>query len=190
MASGNKQYFEIMKSVLVLLFCGIIWNTVLSQNSKPNDRWFIQPQVFTGYTIGKYKSGFGYGIGIRCLYDFEKRFLGGPLFLGLETSFLSSLGFEHSENELDYSRRNNLIVSAVLEQNYKWFKYGFHIGTGIGYYFGIQDLNKNSIGMVTNIGWFPVYEGKAVTPYITYRNDWVFDRNKTNMQSISIGLNF
>jgi hypothetical protein len=77
-----------MKSVLVLLFCGIIWNTVLSQNSKPNDRWFIQPQVFTGYTIGKYKSGFGYGIGIRCLYDFEKRFLGGPLFLGLETSFL------------------------------------------------------------------------------------------------------
>jgi hypothetical protein len=78
----------------------------------------------------------------------------------------------------------------MLEQNYKWFKYGFHFGTGIGYYFGIQDIKQNFIGMITNIGWFPVYEGKAVTPYITYRNDWVFDKNKTNMQSINIGLNF
>ena len=190
MTSRNKQYFKLKESVFILLFLGILWDTVFSQNSKPNDRWFIQPQIFSGYTIGKYKSGYGYGVGIRCLYDFEKRFLGAPLFLGLETTFLSSLGFEHFKNGFDYNRRNHLLVSAVLEQNYKWFKYGFHIGTGIGYYLGIQDLNKNSIGMVTNIGWFPIYEGKAITPYITYRNDWVFDKNKTNMQSISIGLNF
>lgn len=184
-----KQYVKIKQSIFIFLF-GILWNTVFSQNSKPNNRWFIQPQIFTGYTIGEYKSGFGYGVGIRCLYDFEKRFLGGPLFLGLETSFLSSLGFVPFENGFDYNRRNYLLVIAVLEQNCKWFKYGFHIGTGIGYYLGIQDLNRNSFGMVTNIGWFPIYEGKAVTPYITYRNDWVFDKNKTNMQSVSIGLNF
>ena len=178
------------KSALFFLFLGLVWNHAICQNSKPNDRWFIQPQVFTGYTIGKYKSGFGYGVGIRCLYDFQKRFLGGPLFLGVETSFLKSLGFVHPENGIEYTRQNHLIVSAVLEQNYKWLKYGFHIGTGIGVYQGIQNLTKKSVGMITNIGWFPIYEGKSVTSYITYRNDWVFDVNKTNMQSISIGLNF
>ena len=112
------------------------------------------------------------------------------LFLGLETSFISSLGFVHSEIGFDFNRQNHLIISAVSEQNYEWFKYGFHIGTGIGYYLGIPALNKNSIGRITNVGWFPIYEGKAVTPFVTYRNDRIFDRNKTNMQSFSIGINF
>ena len=184
------KFFKIKKNLLVIIFSVFISNIIFSQNSKPNDRWFIQPQIFTGYTIGKYKNGYGYGAGIRCLYDFEKKFLGGPLFLGLETSFLSSLGFKNSEIGYDYNKFNQFIISAVLEQNYKWLNYGFHIGTGIGYYIGIQDLNTNSIGIITNIGWFPIYNGKVVTPYITYRNDWVFDKNKTNMQSISIGVNF
>ena len=179
-----------MKLVILFLFSVIVCTQVVSQNSKPNDRWFIQPQIFAGYTIGEYKSGYGCGGGIRCLYDFEKKFLGGPLFLGLETSFLSSLGFAPSEYGIVYNKQNHLILAAVLEQNYQWFKCGFHFSTGIGYYIGIQGLNKNSIGMITNIGWFPIYKGRAITPYLTYRNDWVFDKNKTNMQSISIGLNF
>lgn len=110
--------------------------------------------------------------------------------MGIEASFLSSLGYLNIKNRVDHNKQNHLIASAVLEQNYKWFNYGFNFGTGVGYYFGIQDLIENSIGMITNIGWFPIYKGKNITPYITYRNDWVFNDNKINMQSISIGLNF
>jgi hypothetical protein len=189
MALTIKLCLNIIKIVIVFSL-GIISNDLFSQESKPNDRWFIQLHFFTGYTFGEDKSGLGYGVGIRCLYDFERKFLGAPLFLGMETSFLSPLGFEHFKNESYYNRKNYFIVSPVLEQNYKWLKYGFHIGTGIGYYIGMQDNYMNSIGMITNIGWFPVYEGRPVTPYVTYRNDWVFDKNKTNMQSISLGLNF
>jgi len=46
-----KQYVKIKQSIFIFLF-GILWNTVFSQNSKPNNRWFIQPQIFIGYTIG------------------------------------------------------------------------------------------------------------------------------------------
>jgi len=155
----------------------------------PNDRWFIKPHIITGYTIGTYQSGYGYGVGIRCLYDFEKIFLGGSVFLGLETSFLSPLGFENYEN-VNPGKYNYLIVSPIVEQNYKWLNYGFQFGFGFGDYMGIQFPNTNVGGFITNIGWFPIYNGKAITPYITYRNDWIFDKNKNNMQSLNLGINF
>jgi len=181
-----------VKFTFLTLFLGSFGGNVFSQANKPNDRWFIQPHVTSGYTIGKTTSGWGYGYGLRVLYDFERNFLGGPLFLGMETSFLSPLAFKPSEarNPVSFNRQNYIVISPMLEQNYSWLKNGFTVGTGISFYKGIQDQTKNAAGLITNIGWFPIYKGKAVTPYITYRNDWVFDKNGTNMQSLSVGLNF
>lgn len=173
--------------VLVFLPLGFLF----SQKVKPNDRWFIKPHIIAGYTIGKEQSGFGYGVGIRGLYDFETRFLGAPLFLGLETSFLSPLGFYDSKTGTENFRKQNyLILTPALEQNYKWLNNGFTIATCVGYYIGIQENTRSIVGLITNIGWFPIYNGKEITPYVTYRNDWAFDKNGTNMQSISLGLNF
>ena len=181
------------KSIIIIALILIFVQTNFSQELKPKYRWFIQPQLFAGYTFGNNQSGNGYGAGMRCLYDFQRKFLGGPLFLGLETTYLSSLSFvtyNPYTDKFNYRKQNYVVISPVLEQNYSWLKNGFHIATGFGYYKGIQDMNKSSIGMITNIGWFPIYEKKSITPCITYRNDWVFDKNGTNMQSISLSLNF
>lgn len=184
------------KSIFLFLLIIFIAQSVFSQDSlnlRPKYRWFIQPQYFAGYTLGNAQSGWGYGAGMRCLYDFRQKFLGGPLFLGLETTYLSALNFvsyNPSTDRYDYKKQNYVVVAPVLEQNYNWLKNGFHIGTGVGYYKGIQDLNKSAWGIITNIGWFPIYDHKSITPCITYRNDWVFDKNQTNMQSISLSLNF
>src|ERR1035437_7914141 len=79
-------------------------NVVRCQDTLPHHRWFIKPHAIAGYNIGSQNIkgigkdqpgyGFGYGAGIRCLYDFRKIFLGGSVFAGLETYFLSALGFE------------------------------------------------------------------------------------------------
>ena len=171
-----------------------------SQDTLPNSRWFIKPHVIAGYNIGSQNLkgigkdqpgyGFGYGAGIRCLYDFRKIFLGGSVFAGVETSFLSALGFEDFDEGENLRRKNYIVISPFLEQNYKWMHYAFQVGNGIGFYKGVQAQNKNAIGLITNIGWFPIYRGKKITPYITYRNDFVFDRKATNMECISVGINF
>lgn len=161
----------------------------------PNDRIFIKPHVWAGYNIGKHKSGWGYGAGIRLLYDCRARFLGGSVFLGTEVSFMAPLGFVAPEKRSDatttnYHQQNYLVLPVILEQNYPLFKSTFTLGTGVGYYKGIQANHENAVGLITNIGWFPIYKGKAITPQITYRNDWVFDKNQTNTQSICIAFNF
>jgi len=180
------------KSIIICAIFSSFMSLVSSQETKPNDRWLIKTQLFSGYNIGKDVAGFGYGAAVRCLYDFETRFLGGPVFLGIESGFVSPMGFEkpRDDSRVDYSKMNYMVTSVVLEQNYPWLKHGFNIGTGLAYYHGVQDLNSRAIGLITNIGWFPIYKGKSVTPYITYRNDWVFDSMGTNMQSLSLGLNF
>lgn len=161
----------------------------------PNDRIFIKPHVWAGYNIGKHKSGWGYGGGIRLLYDCRARFLGGSVFVGLEASYMAPLGFVMPEKRsdatvTDYHQQNYLVLPVILEQNYPLFKGTFALGTGVGYYKGIQANRENAVGLITNIGWFPIYKGKAITPQITYRNDWVFDKNQTNTQSICIAVNF
>ena len=179
-----------IKKLIFYFLTLIIAGKIHGQDSMPNDRWFLKPTIYAGYTFGKLKNGYGYGFGFRCLYDFQKRFLGGPVFLGLDASFLSPLGFESPDNFNNYALQNYLVIAPELEQNYRWMNNGFNVGTGFGLYKGIQDQRENAFGMITNIGWFPIYRGKAITPYITYRNDWAFDKNGTNMQEISIGINF
>lgn len=162
----------------------------------PNDRFFIKPHFWCGYNIGKNKSGWGYGGGLRFLYDFRARFLGGSVFAGIEVSYMAPLGFVADDTRSDassskqYNRQNYLVLPLILEQNYPLFKSTFTIGTGVGYYKGVQANRENAVGLITNIGWFPIYKGKAITPQITYRNDWVFDKNQTNTQSLCIALNF
>lgn len=111
----------------------------------------------------------------------------------MEETYLSSLKFTQYNPAIDkyaYKRQDYALTSAVLEQNYGIFKNSFNIGTGIGYYKGIQALHTSAVGLITNIGWFPIYKGKSITPYISYRNDWVFDKNGTNMQSICLSVDF
>ncbi|HEY4799939.1 MAG TPA: hypothetical protein VII99_12740 [Bacteroidia bacterium] len=187
------------KIFFILAF--FFFHKIYCQDTLPHSRWFIKPHIIAGYNLGTSKNeiksivqeqpgfGYGYGFGIRGLYDFRKIFLGGSVFLGVETSFLSSLGFEYTEDKFNYNRLNYFLVAPVLEQNYKWLRNSFQMANGIAFYNGIQRFNKNAFGLITNIGWFPIYRGKAITPYITYRNDWVFDK-KTNMESISLGVNF
>lgn len=164
---------------------------------KPNDRIFIKPHIWSGYNIGKHKSGWGYGGGLRVLYDLQARFLGGSVFVGAEVSYMAPLGFvSPGPRTIDppstgnYNQQNYLVLPIILEQNYPLFGNTFTIGTGFGYYKGVQENKENALGMITNIGWFPIYKGRAITPQITYRNDWVFDKNGTNVQSISLALNF
>jgi hypothetical protein len=161
----------------------------------PNDRIFIKPHVWSGYNIGKHQSGWGYGAGIRVLYDCNARFLGGSVFFGTEVSYMAPLAFVPSSarptgSDVAYNKQNYLVLPLILEQNYPLFKSSFTLGTGVAYYKGIQGNRQNAVGLITNIGWFPIYKGKAITPQITYRNDWVFDANQTNTQSICLALNF
>jgi len=203
------------KSSLIILAVIFANHFAFCQDFKNNDRWFIQPHLIFGNTTGndnyyvngvQHKndlgSGWGYGAGMRCLYDFKTDFMGSPLWLGMEASYLSTLGVNPTTNDNHYDKNNPqyvghsptyawhyLIIAPVLEQNYKWFKHGFQLGTGIGYYKDIKGVH-DSWGIITNIGWFPIYKDKRVTPYITYRNDWIFDRNATNVNGLGIGLNF
>jgi len=181
-----KKYFLVS---LVFVFFANIGS---AQLAKPNDRWFIKPQVFFGYNSSKLANGWSYGAALRCLYDFEARFLGGPVFLGMESAFISPMPFVEQDrgSKLDPTKMNYVVTSIVLEQNYPLFNHGFNMGTGVGFYKGIQDMQQNAVGIITNLGWFPIYKGKTITPHISYRNDWIFDSKKSNVHTLSIGLNF
>jgi hypothetical protein len=132
----------------------------------------FRPNIGIGYTnsYGKDASGFGYHIGGRFLLE-----AGSNKKYGLEITYISAVT---SEN------KNYVSIGIVLEQNkYDWFN--MSIGT-IGY-INIKDSTK-PFGIVTNLGW----ERKIshLSPFITYRTDWIFDKVILNINSISMGITF
>ena len=84
------------------------------------------------------------------------------------------------------STNNFTSIGIVLEQRlFGWFN--MSIGT-VGYFdYGKSD--ENIIGLTTNLGWEPDNH-IPFKPFITYRNDVIFDGNTKVIHSISIGFDF
>jgi len=77
-------------------------------------------------------------------------------------------------------------LGIVLEQRlFEWFN--MSIGT-VGYFDYGRD-SENLIGLTTNLGWEPDNH-IPFKPFITYRNDVIFDKNTDVVHSISAGFSF
>lgn len=77
-------------------------------------------------------------------------------------------------------------LGIVLEQRlFEWFN--MSIGT-IGYFDYGRDP-ENLIGLTTNLGWEPDNH-IPFKPFITYRNDIIFDKDTDVIHSISVGFSF
>jgi len=77
-------------------------------------------------------------------------------------------------------------LGIVLEQRlFEWFN--MSMGT-VGYFDYGRD-SENLIGLTTNLGWEPDNH-IPLKPFITYRNDVIFDKNTDVVHSISAGFSF
>jgi hypothetical protein len=75
-----------------------------------------------------------------------------------------------------------LAVGIVLEQRlWNWFN--MSIGT-VGYV-GLSSRTGNPFGIVTNLGWEPSWG--RISPFVTYRSDWIFNNPVVNASSLSVG---
>jgi penicillin V acylase-like amidase (Ntn superfamily) len=93
-------------------------------------------------------------------------------------------GLEFTKFDSDDSKFTALGI--VLEQRlFEWFN--MSIGT-VGYFDYGKD-SDNVIGLTTNLGWEPDNH-IPFKPFITYRNDVIFDKDTDVLHSISVGFSF
>ena len=77
-------------------------------------------------------------------------------------------------------------LGIVLEQRlFGWFN--MSMGT-VGYFDYGKD-SDNVIGLTTNLGWEP-NNNVPFKPFVTYRNDVIFDKDTDIVHSISVGFSF
>jgi hypothetical protein len=48
-----------------------------------------------------------------------------------------------------------------------------------------QAKDGNPFGIVTNLGWKPSW--RRISPFVTYRSDWIFSNPVVNASSLSVG---
>jgi hypothetical protein len=80
------------------------------------------------------------------------------------------------------TRAEYLATGIVLEQRL-WGCFNMSIGT-VGYV-GLSSGLGNLFGIVTNLGWEP--DWGRISPFFTYRSDWIFSQPKVNINSVSAG---
>lgn len=135
----------------------------------------VRPQFGIGYADGgRAGSGISTHAGLRILQsanEYKKA--------GLEATYIDI----HQSNG---SGIRYLAAGIVLEQK-KWNWFNMSIGT-IGY-FGLSNATANSPGAVANLGWEPDRAG-LFKPFITYRVDAIFTSPATQINSLSMGLNW
>ncbi len=82
----------------------------------------------------------------------------------------------------DGTHEERLAVGILLEQRL-WDWFNMSIGT-IGY-LGLASAPGNPFGIVTNLGWEPRWG--PVSPFVTYRSDWIFADPTVSVSSLSAG---
>ena len=182
---------KISTSLSILLCSLCIFSYAQNNTFKtyPDQNWIIRPQVGVGYTFGKQEKGQAYHYGARILYSARRMFLGGTVMFGGEYMILDAHETtDNLSNPLDESRAKYLVLAPMFEQNYKVLKNSLSMTTGVGYYIGIQSSQQNAVGLITNLAWSPLTSMMRIKPYISYRNDWLFNENQTQTHSISIGF--
>lgn len=65
----------------------------------------------------------------------------------------------------------------------------FNLGIGTIGYVGVAGERNKPFGVVTNLGWEPVWD-HVVRPFVTLRTEWIFDRDVFNVLSLSAGITF
>lgn len=143
---------------------------------------FLRPQVGVGWARGDKNSGNGLALhaGGRLLFP-------APLSDKVSATF----GLEATYVDLDISKSNNLseryvAVGIVLEMT---LFDNFNLGIGTLGYIGVGSTDRNPFGLVTNLGWQPEWDSRAL-PFITLRTEWIFDQVVFNVLSLSVGVAF
>ena len=141
-----------------------------------NDKTSLIPKEKKTTTL--FRPHFGYGsIDGKVISHY-----GGRILLGTGKNKKYGLEFTKFRNSINKFTS----IGIVLEQRlFEWFN--MSIGT-VGY-FDYGKSNENIIGLITNLGWEP-NNHIPFKPFITYRNDVIFDSNTKVIHSISAGFSF
>jgi hypothetical protein len=160
--------FNISLSVFLLLFN----INLLAQESKnkinqlqKESNFLIRPNA----NIGVVNKDFVYSYGFRVLLK-----AGSNKAYGIEIS-----RFNRKDNRFFYT------AGIILEQKL-WKCFNSSIGT-IGY-FNFEGDSKNTVGLTSNLGWEP-NSNKRLSPFITYRSDFIFTSKMQSINTLNIGLN-
>ena len=149
---------------------------------QPQRYLFIRPHAGVGWASAYNRSGNALALhaGGRVLFP-------SPLSPKVDAKF----GLEATYLQLDitgdeiFSERY-AAVGVVLEMT---VVRGFNLGVGTLGYIGVRGTDRNPFGIVTNLGWEPLWDSR-VRPYITMRSEWIFDRATYNVLSLSAGVTF
>ena len=119
-------------------------------------------------------SGAAFFGGLRGLFQANERQR-----YGFEVAYLDALADE--DEDVAYAA-----VGIVLEQA---LARRFFASIGSLGYFGVDDNEDNPFGIVSMIGWEPK-SGGSVKPFVTLRNDLVFDETTTRITTLGAGIRF
>lgn len=158
-------------------------HTEVASESDPKRRiLFIRPHAGVGWASAYNRSGNALALhaGGRVLFPAPISPKVGATF-GLEATYLQ-LDITGS----DIFSERYAAVGVVLELT---VLKGFNLGIGTLGYIGVGGTDRNPFGVVTNLGWEPMWDSR-VRPYITMRTEWIFDRATYNVLSLSVGANF
>jgi len=100
-------------------------------------------------------------------------------------------GVEVSYLDLDVSGRRAFqerYVAPGLVLEMTLFRH-FLLGIGTIGYVGVAGTRGNPFGVVTNLGWEPLWD-RIVLPFVTLRTEWIFERRVFNVTSLSLGITF
>ena len=143
---------------------------------------FLRPHAGVGWASAYNRSGSALALhaGGRLLFP-------SPLSPKVDAKF----GLEASFVQLDITGREIFserysAVGVVLEMT---VVRGFNLGIGTLGYIGVGGTDRNPFGVVTNLGWEPVWTTR-VRPYLTMRTEWIFDRATYSVLSLSAGITF
>jgi len=157
----NRRFFALGVAAMV----GFVAHDALASSLE------IRPHVGGGYgsELENESSGNLLHVGGRVLLSANEK-----QSYGVETTYLR---VPAKGAHADY-----LAVGIVLEQRlWNWFN--MSIGT-VGYV-GLSSRTGNPFGIVTNLGWEPSWG--RISPFVTYRSDWIFSNPVVNASSLSVG---
>lgn len=142
----------------------------------------LRPHVGVGWASAYNRSGNALALhaGGRLLFP-----------VSLSPKIDATFGLEATYLQLDITGKDIFTeryaaVGVVLEMT---VVKGFNLGFGTLGYIGVGGTNRNPFGVVTNLGWEPMWDSR-VRPYITMRTEWIFDQATYNVLSLSAGITF
>jgi len=152
--------------ITILTFCFNSHNLFAQNDTLSKKNILLRPNVNIGFLDTEY----AYSYGARIL---------------LPAGDNKAYGIEFSSFNTEKTNNDFFSVGIIIEQKlFGWFN--MSIGT-IGYFnYGIT--SDNLIGLTTNLGWEPNTE-KLISPFVTYRSDFIFSDKINLLNALNIGLN-